>query len=213
MFPSVQSYFRAFNEPFEGAVPYMYLDVKGLVTVGVGNLIDPVELATALPFQFKNQPQQHAWPAQIEAEWHKLKSDSSLASRGHLACGALTEFELGEEAIDNLINHRLASNEKIVKSQESFQAFDNWPADAQLALLSMAWAMGPDGFRTFPNFRAACQKMDFETAAKESRLDENGNPGLIPRNQANFALFTNAAIVLTADLDRSKLYYPGSATP
>ena len=31
MFPSVQSFFRAFNEPFEGAIPYMYLDVKGLV--------------------------------------------------------------------------------------------------------------------------------------------------------------------------------------
>jgi hypothetical protein len=212
MFSSVQSYFRAFNEPFEGAIPFMYLDVKGLVTVGVGNLIDPVELATALPFRFKNQPEQHAAPAQIEAEWHKLKSDTSLASKGHLACAALTELELGNDAIENLINHRLTSNETLLKSQESFHAFESWPADAQLALLSMAWAMGPDGFRTFPNFRAACQNMDFETAAKESRLDENGNPGLIPRNEANFTLLSNASIVLTENLRRSNLYYPGSPT-
>jgi hypothetical protein len=213
MFPIVQSYFRAFNEPFEGVIPYMYLDVKGLVTVGVGNLIDRVELATALPFRFKNQPEQHASGAQIEAEWHKLKSDPSLASKGHHACAALTELELGNESIDTLINHRLTSNEALLKDQESFHAFENWPADAQLALLSMAWAMGPDGFRTFPNFRAACQKMDFETAAKESRLDETGNPGLIPRNQANFILLSNASIVLTENLRRSNLYYPGSPKP
>lgn len=29
-----------FNRPLEGRVPYMYLDVKGLVTTGLGNLID-----------------------------------------------------------------------------------------------------------------------------------------------------------------------------
>jgi len=210
MFPSVRSYFRAFNEPFEGAIPYMYLDVKGLVTVGVGNLIDPVELATDLPFRFKNQPERRASPAQIEAEWHKLKSDPSLATRGHHACAALTELELGNDAIENLINHRLATNEALLKNQEAFHDFEDWPADAQLALLSMAWAMGPDGFRTFPNFRAACQKMDFETAAKESRLDEAGNPGLIPRNQANFTLLSNASIVQTENIQRSSLYYPGS---
>lgn len=41
MYPSVTSFFRVFNEPLEGVVAYMYLDIKGLVTVGVGNLIDP----------------------------------------------------------------------------------------------------------------------------------------------------------------------------
>ena len=213
MFPTVQSYFRAFNEPFEGAVPYMYLDVKGLVTVGVGNLIDPAELATALPFRFKSAPAIQASRNQIEAEWQKLKCDPSLAKRGHRACAALTELELSSDAIDNLISHRLTSDETLLKSQGAFHAFDNWPADAQLSLLSMAWAMGADGFRRFPNFRGACQKMDFQTAAKESRLDVTGNPGVIPRNQANFTLLFNAAIVLTENLRRSNLYYPGSPTP
>jgi len=37
MFSSVQSSFPAFSAKFEGRVPYMYVDVKQLVTVGVGN--------------------------------------------------------------------------------------------------------------------------------------------------------------------------------
>ena len=38
MHMSVRNYFIKFNEPIEKRVPYMYLDVKGLVTIGVGNL-------------------------------------------------------------------------------------------------------------------------------------------------------------------------------
>ncbi len=212
MYPNVQSYFREFNEPFEGAIPYMYLDIKGLVTVGVGNLIDPVEVATALPFQFKDQPGLQASKEQIAAEWNLLKCDPLLAGKGHLACAALTHLELSGDGIETLINQRLLSNETLLKREEWFQAFESWPADAQLALLSMAWAIGPDGFKRFPNFRAACQRMDFETAAKESRLNETGNPGVTPRNQANFTLLSNASIVMTANLRRSNLYYPGSPT-
>ena len=215
MYPSVQSQFRAFNEPFEGSIPYMYLDVKGLVTVGVGNLVDPVELATALPFRFKNKPGIAA-PGklstrdQIAAEWQKLKNDTSLAKKGHLACAPVTDLELDDNAINSLIAQRLAGNEGFLKRQPAFKDFDKWPADAQLALLSMAWAMGPGGFAGFPHFSAACQRMDFKTAAAESKLSEAGNPGVIPRNRANVLLLSNAASVIApgSGLDLATLYYP-----
>src|ERR1700676_188995 len=189
MYPIVQSQFRAFNEPFEGSIPYMYLDVKGLVTVGVGNLVDPVELATLLPFRFKNKPgiaapgtlsTQH----QIAAEWQKLKNDTSLAKKGHLACAPFTDLELDDDAINSLIAQRLAGNESFLKRQPAFKDFDKWPADAQMALLSMAWAVGPGGFAGFPHFSAACQRRDFNTAAADSKLSEAGNAGVIPRNRA-----------------------------
>jgi len=215
MYPNVQSQFRAFNEPFEGSIAYMYLDVKGLVTVGVGNLIDPVELATALPFRFKNNsgtgaPGTLASKDQIAAEWQKLKNDSSLAKKGHLACAPITDLELDDDAIDALIAERLTGNESFLTRQPSFKDLDTWPADAQMALLSMAWAMGPGGFAGFPHFSAACQKLDFTTAAAESKLNEAGNPGLIPRNRANFLLFSNAAAVMApgSGLALATLYYP-----
>ena len=217
MYPSVQSQFRSFNEPFEGVVPYMYVDVKQLVTVGVGNLIDPVALATALPFQFKNKPgiATPGAPAsqdQITAEWQKIKSDTTLAHRGHLACAPITDLELNDDAIDSLIAQRLNQNEAFLKKQPPFKDWDTWPADAQLAVLSMAWAMGAGGVMNFHNFCAACTKLDFNGAAAESKMSEVGNPGVIPRNRANFTLLSNAAVVQAADasagLDRSTVFYP-----
>jgi GH24 family phage-related lysozyme (muramidase) len=214
MYPSVQSRFRAFNEPFEGSIHYMYLDVKGLVTVGVGNLIDPVEFAIALSFRFKATGVP-ASKEQIATEWRKLKNDPILAKKGHLACAALTDLELNDDTIGALIARRLMGNENLLKLQPSFKELETWPADAQLALLSMAWAMGPDGFSRFHRFRAACQKLDFNTAAAESKLNEVGNPGLIPRNRANFLLFSNAAAVAApgSGLDLATLFYPRDLTP
>ncbi len=210
MFSSVQSFFRAFNTKFEGCVPYMYVDIEGLVTVAVGNLVDPVELAQALPFRFKNGSP--ATPAQIAAEWQMLKDDPGLAERGHQACQPITQLELSDDSISSLMSDRLASDERFLKRQAWFQNFDAWPADAQLGLLSMAWAMGPAGPGEFLHFRAACQIPDFNAAAEECRMNEAGNPGLIPRNRANFTLFTNAAIVLAGEtqgrFERSTLHYP-----
>jgi hypothetical protein len=80
----------------------------------------------------------------------------------------------------------------------------------------MAWAMGPAGPGQFPHFSAACQRLDFNAAAAQCKMNEAGNPGLVPRNQANFTLFSNAAIVIAAKapggLQRSNLYYPRTLT-
>jgi hypothetical protein len=217
MYPVVQSGFPAFSAKFEGRIAFMYLDVLGLVTVGVGNLVDPVLAAQALPFRFKNQPGiatpgAAATSDQIAAEWQTLKNDPSLKTRGYKACEAITQLELSDDAIDSLISDRLTKNESFLKRQAWFQDFDTWPADAQLGLLSMAWAMGPAGPGNFPSFRAACQRLDFNTAAAQCKMNEAGNPGVVPRNQANFTLFSNAAIVVAnagqAGLQCANLYYP-----
>jgi hypothetical protein len=217
MYDSVQSQFRTFSEQFEGCVSYMYLDIKGLVTVGVGNLIDPVALATALPFRFKTRPGiatpgAPASPDQIAAEWQRLKSNPGLAQKRFNFFDPVTELELPDDALDHLIAKRLTGNESFLKRQQPFNAFDHWPADAQLALLSMAWAMGPAGPGGFPHFCAACETLDFTGAALECKMNEAGNPGLIPRNIANRTLLSNAAAVLAQGLDPSSLYYPKDLT-
>jgi GH24 family phage-related lysozyme (muramidase) len=212
MFPSVQSTFLAFSTKFEGCIPYMYLDILGLVTVAVGNLVDPVELAEALPFRFKANPGTPATPAQIAAEWQTLKGNPDLARQGHLACAPLTQLELGDDSIDALILKQLSGNEGFLKRQTPFLNFDTWPADAQLGLLSMAWAMGPAGPGGFPHFSAACKNSDFNGAAAECGMNATNNAGLVSRNQANFTLFSNAALVLSGEaagtFDRANLYWP-----
>ena len=217
MHPSVKNRFRAFNEPLEGVVRFMYLDIKGLVTIGVGNLIDPISAALGLPFRYKNKPGvlsagQLASKADIEAEWKLIKGKQDLAQKGHRACEPLTKLELDDAAIDTLINNRLLQNDSFLKRQKAFKNFDQWPADAQLGLLSMAWAMGPGFSSSWPRFSAACEKMDFDAAAENCRMAEAGNPGVVPRNNANKRLFQNAAAVLAGEADgfyqRPTLYYP-----
>jgi GH24 family phage-related lysozyme (muramidase) len=211
MYPSVSSRFRAFNEPLEGVVKFMYLDIKGLVTIGVGNLIDPIGAALALPFKFKGTGMP-ASRADIEAEWNLLKGKPELAQKGHRACAPLTKLELDDATIDKLVSTRLQQNEAFLKKQKPFKEFDKWPADAQLALLSMAWAMGPGFAGGWPKFSAACEKMDFDAAAENCQMSEAGNPGVAPRNRADKLLFQNAAAVIAGEADgfyeRPTLYYP-----
>jgi hypothetical protein len=81
-----------------------------------------------------------------------------------------------------------------------------------MALLSMAWGMGA-GFAVggkWPKFRAAVAAGDFDKAADNCRINETGNPGVRPRNDADQKLFHNAAVVRRNpdNYDPSILYYP-----
>jgi GH24 family phage-related lysozyme (muramidase) len=210
MHVSVQGVFRAFNEPFEGVVHHMYLDIKGLVTVGVGNLIDPVGEAVILPFQFK-ESERSATKAEIEAEWKTLKANTALAKKGYKAAAKVTDLELSDEAIGRLIQKRLLANEKSIRKQEPFAKWDSWPADAQLGVLSMAWAMGASAFVRFPKFSESCRVMDFTAAAAQCKITDADNPGVTPRNEANQLLFRNAALVVAKRLDPGVLHYPEKA--
>ena len=214
MYDSVRVAFRGFNEPFEGVVHWMYLDVRGLVTIGVGNLIDPLEVALALPFHSLTAPGTTATETQISEEWRRIKGDPTLSTRGYKACESLTQLRLDDNAVNALIASRLAGNEASLKKKLAFAHFDTWPADAQLGLLSMAWALGPGGPSSFPRFAAACRELDFVTAAGECTISEQGNPGVAPRNRANRILFRNAAVIRTgAGYDPARMYYPSSFGP
>lgn len=187
MQPSVSNAWRAFNQPLEGLTSWMYLDVKGLVTTGMGNLIDPVQMASALPWlDAAGAP---AVPAAVDAEWHRIKANLALAHQGAEAARRLTTLHLADPTIDQLIQDKLALNEAILIQNPAFSNFRNWPADAQLGLLSMAWAMGAGFGPGFPHFSQACAAGDFSTAAADCEIGSVGNPGVIRRNAANRQAF------------------------
>lgn len=199
---AVRDVFAEFSTRFEGRVPFMYLDVKGLVTTGIGNLIDPITTGVTLPWLKADGTK--ASKSEIEAEWRKVKSLQAMRMRGGMAYGAVTSLRLSEAAIDALVVRK--ANEMEMHLVKRFKGYDTWPADAQLGLLSMAWAMGP-AFK-FPKFQAACDALDFRTAAIQCKMNEVGNPGLVPRNKANETLFANSHKVITGNLCRETLYYP-----
>jgi GH24 family phage-related lysozyme (muramidase) len=207
MHKSVKEAFYGFTEKFEGAVPWMYLDIKGLVTVAVGNLIDPITLVRGLPF-INMKTLSSATKDEIEAEWHLIKSNTQLAKKGHKAAEKLAKLRMTTQGMSNLVNSRLAQNESYLRIR--FPKLDEWPADAQLALFSMAWAMGP-AFK-FATFEKALNAGKFDVYDASGRhlcwMNDTNNPGLRPRNIANVKLFENAAKVVKNKLDISVLHYP-----
>lgn len=186
MRPVVRETWFKFSEPFEGRVPWMYQDVKGLVTIGVGNLIDPVSLALDLPFIGPDG--ELVSRADIDESWLKVKHHPSLARLGHRAAAIVSGLRLTKEAIDSLVLRKLDEMDRHLLKR--FPAFDSWPACAQCAVLSMSWAMGP-AFR-YPKLEGALLADDWGMAANECWISEQGNPGVHPRNVANRFMFLNA---------------------
>jgi hypothetical protein len=202
---SVRDQFAYFSAGFESRVPVMYLDIKGLVTTGIGNLIDPMSAALVLPWR-DCRSNVLVSRDEIAVEWERVKALQSH-SEDHTSFWISTaQLRLSTADIDVLVMAKLEEFEAALKARLCFAAWESWPADAQLGTLSMAWAMGP-AFN-YPHFEAACRARDFSTAAAECFIPDATNPGLAPRDKANLQLFTNAAAVEKDALDPAILYYP-----
>lgn len=199
---SVRAAFVDFSARFEGVVPWLYVDVKGLVTVGIGNLVDPIQMAMPLPFVRPDGSP--ADRAEIAAEWLRVKNYPNAAKLGHRAVEHVAQLRLTTGGVHDLVAGKLAQFD--AQLTRRFRDFQAWPADAQLATLSMAWACG--AAFNFPRLVVALVGGDFSAATKLCHIDETGNHGLRPRNVANATLYRNAATVLAGGLDPETLHWP-----
>jgi hypothetical protein len=225
--PAVLAAFPAFTKRFEGDVPTMYVDVRRLVTVAWGNLIDPLPMALGLPW-LRRADDQPASSDAIAAEWHLVKDGALAAGHGP------RELYLSAESCTNLALARMQQNEGYLARR--WRNWADWSADAQLGAHSCAWAAGAAWVA--PHFDIAVATLDFSRCAGEGSVDDadagilgargeawlndgfparvarpfpaGSNPGLRPRNLANKLLFANAAKVLSLGLDRNFLNWPGT---
>jgi len=198
---SVEAGFVGFSAPLEGVVRWMYLDIKGLVTVAIGNLIDPVSMAFDVPFVWPDG--RSATRSEIQHEWIKVKRTTTLARSGYRAAERVSELRLTDDGVEALVSrvlHRFDA--ELVRR---YPEFDSWPADAQLATLAMAWACGTGFGRTFKLLDAALKRGDWATASQQCHINEAGNPGVIPRNKAMKQLFFLAAAL---PCDGDELHWP-----
>ena len=217
---SVLDGFMALTTDKEGAirgrvgVPWMYLDMHKdnegnldpLVTTGLGNLIDGPAKGDVYNLAWTHgDGGPLASRDEIDSAWNLVKSRVDLAPHGggSQAFADLTDLRLSDDAILGLVRAKLSSFES--RLRERFGGYDAWPADAQLGLLSMAWAMGPNF--NYPKFAAEANKLlpDFDILAKESAIRGNA-----PRTEAQETLFSNAAAVLRDNGDPARLYFPNS---
>lgn len=205
MRPAVKAAFHEFSEPLEGRVPFLYLDnaePTGLVTIGVGNLVDPLSAALFLPLVHPEDGRP-ATQAEKTAAWLKVKGRQDLKRHGGMIFRHVTDLRLPQEAIDRLVDGKLASFEaELVKM---YPAWHEWPADAQMFRLSHAWAVGVHA--KYPKMHAALLAGDFDTAADECTI--NPQRGTInERNRRNRILLRNAARVERLHLSPEVLQWP-----
>jgi len=158
---------HAFEE-FESNVPYMYLDVAGQVTVGIGHAILSEEAACQLPF--KSADGTPASREVIVAAFKKIHSGRQAQrekAKPASSFAGLTDLILAETDIYRLAQQDIASHEHLLRGK--FPDYDRYPAAVQEALLDMIFSMGLNKLMTgCPRFVAAVRAQDWATAAAHS---------------------------------------------
>lgn len=189
---SVKNAFPAFIERWEGRCTWLYLDTKGLVTTGVGNLVDDGTPGPACGLPWVHAAGGRAMLDDVVAAWHKVKAAQSMAPLGGGHFAGLTDIRLLSADVDALVQRKLAQIESVLRG--GFPNWDGFPAPAQLAILDMGWNMGP-GFG-FPKFRAYCNAQNWLAASTECQIQ--GAPPM--RNAAHVSLFLASHDLADPDL-------------
>ncbi len=197
--PVVWQRFREFTADLEGKeVPFLYLDSadpRGFVTIGEGNLC-PLGMAIGLPFTWSDG--RRATRREITAAWLRVDGRQDLRKQGGMVYGGLegNEIRISKEAIGELVRSKFLDTDRTLAGM--FDAWADWPACAQLALFSWAWAVGPAA--RYPRMIAALHERDFMTASEQCIV--NPRRGTIEtRNQRNVMLLRNADRVQAYKLD------------
>lgn len=201
--------FVPMNSPIEGVFHWLYPDVKEFLTTAMGVLADPVERALAMPWKLPNG--ELASKAQIASEWKALKARPGLSqylASSHVVESATT-IRLLDSDVAAVVQGRLLAIEQ--RMRHFFKNWDYFPADAQLALLSMGWALGSDFETGYPKLTAAANLGEWETCALQCEISHVGNAGVIARNTQNVLLFHNANAVSELHLDPETLHWPAHA--
>lgn len=196
----VRESWLAFTEPLEGGVACLYNDVRGKTTIAFGNLCDTPGEAAALPMVHPDGT--FATTGEKIAAWYTVHGDPNCASQGWRYASRLTNLRLTRDGMAGLALSRLEQNDRILLAR--LPDWEGYPACAQMALHSLAWACGPHAH--FPRLFQAVTNRDFTEAAVQIHMNEwtpEGihNRGLIPRNVANKILMRNAARVDAYHLD------------
>jgi hypothetical protein len=185
--------------------------VKGLVTVSVGCLIDPIDLALRLDWRIGDRAATHA---EVRDDWQTIKA-LGRNNRTAESQAALTSIRLTDDGVESLLWSRLGANAEWLRAH-LFPGFPDFSADAQLGILSTAWALGCDFRHTDPPrpaLIAAIAAGDWVAAKVHAKLREAGNAGVVDRNRQQERCFDNAATVAEHNLDPAVLNWPALVIP
>ncbi|MCH7794583.1 MAG: hypothetical protein IH900_05520 [Proteobacteria bacterium] len=173
------------NELF---VPYMYLDKKGNVTVGIGTHLENAQEAKDLSFFIRGTNKPAHDNHKINA-YNKVKN-SGLAGSKHFVFEPLTSIEISEADAVLRASKDLLLFLDDLKRQRFFRELDTFPVTAKMGLLDMIYTLGlPNLLAIFKRFNPAVRKRDWNFAATES---DRGSDVSSQRNQIVYQWFKEA---------------------
>lgn len=201
MHDSVRDGVADYLELFEGKVHWMYPDSLGLVSTGIGTLLDPFDkFWKGLPFYDKSS-QKAATRDEIKAEFDKVKAASKDLAR-------IKDYTKRMKALEDLTQLRITDQNIYLRKQQDVgdrdtyitglfgrKEYDKWPADAQLAVISVTYGAG--SLINHPRLQAACREKDWWGARLQGSLSNKaqGEAGYTKRNAGTKILFQNAYVV------------------
>lgn len=146
---------------FEGCVPWMYRDTVGKVTVGVGLMLPDAGSAETLPFLAGTRT---ATREEIAAEFARVMSLVEGKAAGfYRHAGSLV---LAQETMDANLLRVVEGFEGHLRARMG--GYDRLPDGVKMALLDMAYNLGPEGLlASYPRLVASIEKGAWAQAAAE----------------------------------------------
>lgn len=178
--------FRSFTKRHEAETDRLYCDHKGLPTFGLGQLVrTPVD---TLSIPWRRTDSSLATDAEKLADWHRVRDYPGAAELSLRIPVGPTTLRVSPEDLTRLFEARRDANARALARR--FPAFPGWPAPAQFAVMSLAWAAGTSF--DFPKCAAALAQGDFLGAAAECQINEVKTKGVKARNDSNRWLLLDA---------------------
>ena len=168
---------------YEGNIPYMYLDSRGFVTVGVGFLLSSADDAPSYIFYLNPAPPvppipptpgaklpppvpvprgpQKATAVQIKAEWTNMKGQATNHVESFYQ--KFTTMKMLPGDIDSVLTVKANSFE--AKGRQTFANWDDFASAAQLALLDMIYNLG--SLTAFPSLTKFALAKDWANCAEQ----------------------------------------------
>lgn len=181
---------RSKMEKYEGKISHMYLDSKGLVTVGVGHLLK--DLASAQKLNFKNGNGMPASKSEIKTDYEAVKKQSKNRVAGFYKKHA--KLVLTEVDMNLLTNKHIDTFESELK--RIFADFLMYPIEVRYALFDIIFNVGMTDLNTkWPNFKKAVKAKNWTKASEESNRKA---PVSAERNKYVKDLLEKAAVMSSA---------------
>jgi GH24 family phage-related lysozyme (muramidase) len=161
----------------EGVVRYMYLDVVGLVTIGVGFMLPNADAVTALNL-VRRSDSAPASADEKRQDWESVHSQGK--AKPAQTYEQFTKLELPDSEIDRELTKRVNDFQRNLTSR--FPSFDGFPDEAQIGLLDLIYSLGPRGlFNGYPKLCAAAELGNWKACAEQStrrNVSDNRNADL-----------------------------------